>query len=275
LFPARPFAACAGVASHDLDIRGAGDLLGADQAGNIDAVGYDAYMELLQQAIGELRAQSSGAPPPVDIDCEIKIPVDARIPDAWLPDTALRLRLYRAFAGAKSHEELAQILGVAVDRYGPPPTPVKHLAGVMAVKLDARQLALSSVSLAKDKLVIGLSGEGKLQPMIAAAYIADKARSAPRVVAQSYRLTPDGKLHLPVTPVSLDGGQLPGPELVRAALRELSDYADAFGRRPSHPPASPSPAAAPSRTPGARPPAPARPLAHPTRRVFTPGPRRR
>ncbi len=264
------------VASHDLDIRGAGDLLGADQAGNIDAVGYDAFMELLQQAIGEVRSEKTGEPPPTDIDCEIKIPVDARIPETWLPDTALRLRLYRAFAGAKTHDELAQILGVAVDRYGAPPAPVKHLAAIMAVKLDAKALALTSISIGKDKLVIGLSGEGKLQPIIAAAFIAERARTSRN--AQTYRMTPDGKLHLPAPLVN---GTNAGPDFVRETLRTLTDFAEAYGKNPPPTLVSTSsssvslPPPPPARTPGARPPEPPRREGPPTRRVFIPGPRRR
>ena len=256
------------VASHDLDIRGAGDLLGADQAGNIDAVGYDAYMELLQQAIGELRSSQTGAPPPSDIECEIKIPVDARIPDEWLPETALRLRLYRAFAGARTHEELAQLIGVATDRYGPPPAQVKHLLGIMQVKLDAKALSLTSISLGKDRLVIGLSGDGLLQPLIAAAYIAEESKRANRTLAPIYRFTPDGKLHLPVTASS------PSTELVRDVLRTLTAYAESFGKRPPPPPEPPRPPE-PSRLPGARPPTEdSRRKVGLTRRVFEP-PRRR
>jgi len=205
------------VASYDLDIRGAGDLLGADQAGNIDAVGYDAYMELLQQAIGELRAQHTDAPAEAELECEIKIPVDARIPDEWLPDTALRLRLYRAFAAAKTQDELAAALGAAVDRYGPAPIPVRNLAAIMGVKLEARTLRLTSVSLGKDKLVLGLSGEGALQPVIVAAYAAGEPGA---------RLTPDGKLHLPV-PSTIGSA---GPELVRESLRRLAEFASSFRR---------------------------------------------
>ncbi len=203
------------VASYDLDIRGAGDLLGADQAGNIDAVGYDAYMDLLQQAITEIRANASEAVVETEHEVEIKIPVDARIPDDWLPETALRLRLYRAFAGAKTHDELAQALGVAVDRYGPAPVSVKHLVAIMAVKMDAKALRLTSVSLGKDKLVLGLSGEGKLQPAIVMAYAAR---------TNGARLTPDGKLHLPVI------ARNAGPELVRESLRQLAEFASSFGR---------------------------------------------
>ncbi len=204
------------VASYDLDIRGAGDLLGADQAGNIDAVGYDAYMELLQQAIGELRQSAATAPSPPDLECEIKIPVDARIPDAWLPETALRLRLYRALSGAKSHDELAQLFGAAIDRYGAAPPAVDNLVAIMGVKLDAKALALTSVSLGKDKLVLGLSGEGLLQPAIVAAFAASRAGA---------RLTPDGKLHLPV-----ETRRVRGPVLVRESLRQLAEFASSFGR---------------------------------------------
>ncbi len=241
------------IATHDLDIRGAGDLLGADQAGNIDAVGYDAFMELLQQAITEIRNSGPQKVETVDIDCELKIPTDARIPDTWLPDTALRLRLYRAFAGAKTHDELATLMGTAVDRYGPPPVPVRNLAAIMALKLEAKSLQLTSISLGKDRLVLGLSGEGLLQPAIIMSYVAQ---------LKDARLTPDGKVHLPVSASESSRGA----EFVRERLRLLTEFATQFGKNPPAPAPLAKPSPAP--TPGARPPEP-RP--DPTgRRVFIP-----
>ena len=234
------------VASYDLDIRGAGDLLGADQAGNIDAVGYDAYMDLLSQAIGEIRAHQSNTPVATEADVEIKIPVDARIPDDWLPETALRLRLYRAFAGAKTHDELAAALGIAVDRYGPPPISVKNLAGIMAVKLDAKALRLTSVSLGKDRLVLGLSGDGLLQPAIVAAYatLHPGTKANKFEAATGVKLTPDGKLHLPFGSTAPAPRAAPGPEYVRESLRQLTEFASSFGRT-----APRAPSAAPGSTP--------------------------
>ncbi|MBL8787296.1 MAG: hypothetical protein JNJ59_20490, partial [Deltaproteobacteria bacterium] len=137
----------------------------------------------------------------------------------WLPETALRLRLYRGFAGAKTHEELAAVLGGAVDRYGPPPLSVRNLAGLMAVKLEARALRLTSVALGKDRLVLGLSGEGPLQPIIVAQYAARVHRGP------GGRLTPEGKLHLPHPP----GTSGHGVEYVREVLRAIADYAANFG----------------------------------------------
>jgi len=241
------------VASYDLDIRGAGDLLGADQAGNIDAVGYDAYMDLLSQAIGEIRSHQSNTPVETEVDVEIKIPVDARIPDDWLPETALRLRLYRAFAGAKTHDELAAALGIAVDRYGPPPQSVKNLAAIMAVKLDAKALRITSVSLGKDRLVLGLSGDGLLQPAIVAAYVSLHPGPRPNRFepANGARLTPDGKLHLPFAATGGQSRGAPGPEQVRESLRQLTEFASSFGRTAPRAPFA-APGSPPEQSPAQR-----------------------
>ncbi|MEC9072365.1 MAG: helicase-related protein, partial [Myxococcota bacterium] len=87
------------VASYDLDIRGSGDVLGADQAGHMQTVGYDTYMEMLREAIAELQEAEEDRRPRVDP--ELRVAIEARIPEAWLPDPPLRLRLYREMAGAE------------------------------------------------------------------------------------------------------------------------------------------------------------------------------
>ncbi|MCC6625171.1 MAG: transcription-repair coupling factor [Deltaproteobacteria bacterium] len=202
------------VASHDLDIRGAGDILGADQAGNIDAVGYDAYMDLLTEAIAEVRAESQGQAAEPDVDPELKIPVEGRIPEAWLPETALRLRLYRAFAGAKSADEVARVLAAAVDRYGPPPDPVRNLADLMTLKLEAKALRLTSVSLGKDVLVLGIAPPTRDAPLQPAKLLALVAAH------RGWRLTPEGKLILPIAPADAARGLA----VVRESLLRIANF---------------------------------------------------
>jgi len=264
------------IASYDLDIRGAGDLLGADQAGNIDAVGYDAYMDLLSEAIGEVRAEVSGGTADPEVDPELKISIEGRVPESWLPETSLRLRLYRAFAAAKTPDEVARVLAAAVDRYGPPPDPVRNLADLMTLKLEAKALRLSSISLGKDVLVLGIAPptrEAPLQPATVMRLVSAHA---------GWRLTPEGKLIVPLG--AADAAR--GLAVVRESLLRITNFVSQLGRSAAAPAAAPGEARerdpnlprhpAPRagahglrgpEDPGGRPDEPLRPIRAPERRV--------
>ncbi len=129
------------LASMDLEIRGAGDLLGADQSGHLAAVGLDLFLEMLQDALRE----ASGEEPPERLDTEVRLRVDARIPPEYLPDETLRLRAYRRLARAEDLREVTRAAGELADRYGRPPPPVERLLGLIRVKVLARALGIQQV----------------------------------------------------------------------------------------------------------------------------------
>ncbi len=201
------------VASHDLDIRGAGDLLGADQAGNIDAVGYEAYMELLRQAIEEARAEREGEPAAAAVDPELKTAVEGRIPESWLPDTPLRLRLYRELAGAPDVPSLFDVYRAAVDRYGHAPQPVDNLVELMAIRLEGRALGLKAIAFNPSTLSFALTEQGPLGP--------DDIARLTASTANGFRLTPDLRLVRAISPEQWQRGL----EVVRESLRWLRDFA--------------------------------------------------
>ncbi len=131
------------LASMDLEIRGAGDVLGADQSGHLAAVGLDLYMEMLQDALREL----SGEVVEERIDPELKVDVQARIPAEWLPDERLRLRMYKRLASSRDLLEVERLAGEMADRFGRPPEGVERLLTLMRVKVRARDLGLALVGL--------------------------------------------------------------------------------------------------------------------------------
>ncbi len=129
------------LAMRDMEIRGVGNLLGAEQSGQMDAIGFDLYVEMLQEAIQEIRGQ---AIPQVD-DTQIDLNLTAFIPADYIPDLDQKMSAYRAVASASSKYELTQIAAGWSDRYGPIPKAAQQLLRVMELKQIARQLGFARI----------------------------------------------------------------------------------------------------------------------------------
>jgi transcription-repair coupling factor (superfamily II helicase) len=136
------------IAMKDLEIRGAGNLLGAEQHGHIAAVGFDTYLKLLAESVAEMK----GEPMPDDREVRIDLPVKAFIPAEWLGQESLRLELYRRISVARDHEELSRVREETEDRYGSPPTPVRTLFAVASLKLAARVLGVEEITTFRDQV---------------------------------------------------------------------------------------------------------------------------
>ncbi len=133
------------VAQHDLELRGAGDLLGKNQHGHVAAVGYDLYAELLRDAVEQLR---HGNAADLDVpDPEITLPVAAFIPDKYIPDMHERLQTYQRMASAKDGAEIYDVVGSLNDLYGDVPPEVSTLADVMVLKLKLKDMAARGLEL--------------------------------------------------------------------------------------------------------------------------------
>jgi transcription-repair coupling factor (superfamily II helicase) len=148
------------LANMDLEIRGAGNLLGKEQSGQLGAVGYETYMELLEEAVAELRGQPHAAP----IDPEIRLPVAAKLPESYVPEVSQRLVLYKRLAGAPEEADVARIRDELLDRYGPLPPEAENLLEVIRLKLLARELALPGVDVAAGKLVVRTAPGSRVDP---------------------------------------------------------------------------------------------------------------
>lgn len=170
------------IASHDLEIRGAGDLLGNKQSGTIAAVGFELYTKMLEEAVAELRGQPIARPLDPDLTCDLP----AFIPDDYLPDTGQRLDFYRRLSGAEDEEQIAEVQSEIKDRYGTPPEEVNLLAGLMVVKALARRLCASSVELSESRLALSLRSETPLSPQLVAKLV-----SVPK---SPWRISPDQRL---------------------------------------------------------------------------------
>ena len=136
------------LATHDLEIRGAGELLGEEQSGQIEAIGFALYTELLERAV---RALKSGKVPDFDLvdehDAEIELHLPALIPDDYLPDVHARLTLYKRIASARDADALRELQVEMIDRFGLLPDPVKNLFAVAAIKLGANAIGMKKLEL--------------------------------------------------------------------------------------------------------------------------------
>ena len=159
IFEATELGAGFRIAMRDLEIRGAGNLLGAEQSGRIGAVGFDLYCRLLQEAVEDLRAgriERAPAPPPPTID----LPLSAHIPEDFVPDLDMRLTLYQRLAKLTSTKQVDDMAEEFQDRFGPLPPQVKNLLYAVKVKILAVEAGIQSIATENGQLVVKLV-EGK------------------------------------------------------------------------------------------------------------------
>ena len=136
------------IAMRDLEIRGAGNLLGAEQSGHVAAVGFDAYARILQESVQELQGEPVTPEPELRID----LPVKAFVPPGWVAQEALRLELYRRISLAGDHDVLVAIRDETLDRYGVLPPQVETLFAIGSLRLTARRLGVHEISTFRDQV---------------------------------------------------------------------------------------------------------------------------
>ncbi|MFL5299053.1 MAG: TRCF domain-containing protein, partial [Anaeromyxobacteraceae bacterium] len=215
------------IASHDLEIRGAGNLLGKDQSGQIEAVGFELYQQLLEEAVRETK----GEPKVDEVDPDVQLPLPAFIPDAYMPDVHQRLYFYKRFAQTGSDEEVDEVRAEIVDRFGDTPVEVDALCETMRVKAWLRDLRIRGVEAGPGRLVFTLGDQAALDPF----------RLAKLVTASdgAWRLTPDMKLvvHLGEDgkPSAPDAGRKTRAMRVQAAVKAASASAKTAPAAPPQP----------------------------------------
>ncbi|HET7785755.1 MAG TPA: TRCF domain-containing protein, partial [Myxococcales bacterium] len=191
------------IASHDLEIRGAGNLLGPDQSGNIASVGFDLYTQLMEEAVAQLKGEEVRQ----EFEPDVELPVPALIPEDYVPEVQQRLFFYKRLASATSEEALYDVKGELRDQCGEPPAEVDALVEVMSLKNELRALRMRGLKHGPGRLVAQLGPDAALDPVRLAQLVAKgKGR---------YRLTPGMEL------VASVEEQAPVLESARALLQDL------------------------------------------------------
>jgi transcription-repair coupling factor (superfamily II helicase) len=139
------------IAMRDLEIRGAGELLGAEQSGHVAAVGFELYVELLNEAVAELQGERRIAARPVRVDARI----DAYVPTEYVDSEALRIDIHRRLALAETEDELRELEAALEDRYGPLPDPVRNLFAIQEAKVKLARLGADYLVFRGGKATVG------------------------------------------------------------------------------------------------------------------------
>ncbi|PIE41249.1 MAG: transcription-repair coupling factor [Gammaproteobacteria bacterium] len=175
------------LASHDLEIRGAGELLGEEQSGNMNSIGYSLFMEMLDQAVKAIKeGKTPNLDKPFQHGPEINLRLPALIPDDYLPDVHNRLIMYKRIASAKCNDDLRELKVEMIDRFGLLPDATKQLFGVTQLKLKAEALGISKIDAGPNGGSVEFGADTQVNPLT----IVKMVQSQP----QNYRLDGANKL---------------------------------------------------------------------------------
>jgi len=173
------------IAALDLEIRGAGDLLGAEQSGNVAQVGFEMFCNMLEQAVHELRGDAD-AYDGHDIDPELSFDVEAFLPDDYVGDVGVRLSLYKRFAQARDEESVDDLAAEMEDRFGPPSEPAARFVRLMRLKCELRGWRALGCEATRDRVTLHLRADAPLDGAKITKAVAKKA--------SPWKLTPDMRL---------------------------------------------------------------------------------
>ena len=154
------------LATHDLEIRGAGELLGDDQSGQIHSIGFTLYMEMLERAVNAIKnGKEINLEEAFETGSEVNLRLPALIPDDYLPDVHTRLILYKRISSAESNDELRELQVEMIDRFGLLPDPVKNLFRATQIKLQAQAIGISKVEGSANGGKLEFTEQTKVEPM--------------------------------------------------------------------------------------------------------------
>jgi len=204
------------IAALDLELRGAGNMLGGEQSGHIEAIGFELYTQMLDRAVREMKGESA----PDEAETQLNLGLNIRIPAEYITEENQRLRMYKRVAGVETESQLADVRAELQDRYGDPPSPVRNLLEYAALKLLAIRVGATAIERKRDQINIKFRENAEI----------DAGRLAKFVSSQrGAQFAPDGTLKYISKAVS-------PPEVLaqlRGLLEELSPVAQALPSVPS------------------------------------------
>jgi transcription-repair coupling factor (superfamily II helicase) len=168
------------IAALDLELRGAGNLLGGEQSGHIEAVGFDLYTQMLEQAVREMKGEVEPQP-----QAQLNLGLNIRIPAEYIAEENQRLRMYKRIAGVETDSQLADVAAELRDRYGDPPAPVQQLLRYAALRLQAIEAGVVSIERKRDLVSINFRQDAPIDAVRLAGFVSSHRGS---------QFLPDGTL---------------------------------------------------------------------------------
>jgi transcription-repair coupling factor (superfamily II helicase) len=181
------------IATHDLEIRGGGDLLGARQSGDIAAVGFELYTELLEEAIRQMKGEELVE----RVEPEIKLRIPAFVPEDYVREPNQRLIIYKRLSQAASEEDVGEIAAEMVDRFGKLPLATVYLLEVMKLRVSLKAMLVKEIEFDGKRLILSFHQKTPVSPDVIIALI----RQQPK----KYQFTPDFRLYAELADSSFDG----------------------------------------------------------------------
>jgi transcription-repair coupling factor (superfamily II helicase) len=193
------------IAALDLELRGAGNLLGGEQSGHIEAIGFELYTQMLERAVREMKGEAA----PDEAETQLNLGLNIRIPAEYIPEENQRLRMYKRVAGVETDSQLADVGAELEDRYGPPPAAVRNLLDYAALKLLCMRVGVNAIERKRDSVTFKFRQNAAVDPEHLAHFV-----SAQR----GTQFTPDGLLKFVLKATTAD-------EVLRALRTVLEQLA--------------------------------------------------
>ncbi len=202
------------IAALDLELRGAGNMLGGEQSGHIEAIGFELYTQMLERAVREMKGEAS----PDEAGTQLNLGLNIRIPGSYVPEENQRLQMYKRVARVETESQLTDVAGELQDRYGPPPPAVRNLLDYASLKLLCMKVGVNAIERKRDSVTLKFQQNAAVDPEQLARFV-----SAQR----GAQFTPDGMLKFVLKATA--------PEEVLRTLRTiLEQLANTESSTPAH-----------------------------------------
>src|SRR5271167_2189626 len=195
------------IAALDLELRGAGNLLGGEQSGHIEAIGFELYTQMLDRAVREMKGESSVE----EAATQLNLGLNIRIPFEYIPEENQRLRMYKRVAGVETESQLADVGAELQDRYGPPPLPVRNLLDYASLKLLCLRVGVNAIERKRDSVTFKFRQNAAVDPEKLAGFVSGQ---------RGAQFTPDGMLKFVLKATAAD-------EVLRSLRAVLEQLASA------------------------------------------------
>jgi len=181
------------IAALDLELRGAGNMLGGEQSGHIEAVGFEMYTSMLEEAVSKLKGEEHVEVPAT----QLSLGIGLRIDESYIPEENQRLRMYKVIAGVQNEAALSDIRAELEDRYGPVPESVRHLLDAALLRIECERIGVAQIDRKRDQLHIRFTENAGVDPGRLMKLVAKNAK-------RGAQFTPQGVLRYPLTSPKAD-----------------------------------------------------------------------